>query len=308
VAKWQEIKITLKREAVEAAYAVLEQEGIANLAVEDSLLLAEAEREGWGDYFPPKTPAEEVTISFYLPEGDFTAKLARIKKRLAGLEKFGLDAGEIKITKDYIYEKDWAEAWKNYFHPLRIGSILVQPSWIPPEKVKPGDTIVHLDPGMAFGSGTHPSTAMCLEFLQGLDLKGKTVWDVGTGSGILAIAAEKLGARVKAVDIDPVAVRVALENRKLNGLTFRAKQGSLKDLRGSPHVIAANIVADVIGPMLPDAFEKLQAKGFFIAAGIIKARDGEMTALAARAGFQLIERRLMGEWVGYLFQKGEACG
>lgn len=167
------------------------------------------------------------------------------------------------------------------------------------------DITIHLDPGMAFGSGTHPTTAMCIQFLQDLNLDGKVLWDVGTGSGILAIVAAKLGAQVQAVDIDPVAVRVARENMALNDVHFSVQQGSLEHLEGTPDVVVANIVAHVIGPMLKDVRSVLGPKGFFIAAGVIEERDPEILSLAQDAGLRLLRRTQVGEWVGYLFGRGD---
>ena len=137
------------------------------------------------------------------------------------------------------------------------------------------DVIITLDPGMAFGTGTHPTTVMCLEFLQELDLVGKTVWDVGTGSGILAIACAKLGAKVAAADVDVTAVQAAAENRDLNSVSYTITQGSLDSLTGTPDIIVANIIADVIVDMLPQAAEVLPEGGVLIAGGIIEARAGK---------------------------------
>ncbi len=158
---------------------------------------------------------------------------------------------------------------------------------------------------MAFGAGTHPTTAMCIEILQDLNLENKELWDIGAGSGILSIVAAKLGANVKAVDIDPVAVRVAKENREMNEVDFTIKQGSLAELSGKPHIIVANIIADVIGPMFPSVYHALERGGYFIASGIIEEKDGEIISLGREAGLRLLRRIQRGEWVSYLWQRGE---
>ncbi|HBN95709.1 MAG TPA: 50S ribosomal protein L11 methyltransferase [Firmicutes bacterium] len=307
MANWQEVKIVINRAAVEGAYAVLDNWGIANFAEEDSALINHAQEMGWGDYFPEIQHSEQVTITCYFSEPTFSSeKLQELKGDLVDLHRFGFDPGPVVVQLGEISEADWAHAWKAYYRPLRVGRVWIQPSWEPLEQETKGtDLIVYLDPGMAFGSGTHPTTAMCIQFLQDLNLDGKLLWDVGTGSGILAIVAAKLGAHVQAVDIDPVAVKVAKENMELNDLTFSVEQGSLGDLEGNPQVVVANIVAHVIGPMLKDVQRVLAPRGFFVAAGVIEERDPEILSLAQDAGLRLLRRTQVGEWVGYLFGRGD---
>lgn len=310
MANWQEVKILINRTALEGAYAVLDKWGIANFAEEDSALINHAQEMGWGDYFPEVEHSEQVTITFYVPEPKFSVeKLEELKGDLLELHRYGFVPGPVVVSDGKISEADWAHAWKAYYRPLRVGRVWIQPSWeCSQEEPKGVDLTVHLDPGMAFGSGTHPTTAMCIQFLQDLNIDKRLLWDVGTGSGILAIVAAKLGAHVQAVDIDPVAVKVARENRDRNNLTFSVEQGSLGDLEGTPHVVVANIVAHVIGPMLGDIQRVLAPGGFFIAAGVIEERDPEIRSLAQDAGLRLLRRRQEGEWVGYLFGRGDESG
>lgn len=304
--KWQEVEITFNRTAVEGVYGVLEQRGIQNYAVEDSALIDQARDLGWGDYFPELDPSDLITITCYFSEKLTQEELEQIKDDILALKKYGFDPGPVDLRDGQVDEADWAKAWKAYYHPIRIGQVLIQPSWESEQSIDSATkVVVNLDPGMAFGSGTHPTTSMCVEFLQGLNLEERVLWDVGTGSGILAIVAAKLGARVEAVDIDPVAVKVARENRDLNELDFAIKEGTLSDLTGRPQIIVANIVAHVIGPMLPDVYATLEPGGFFIAAGVIQDRDPEILSLAQQAGLRLLRRVQQGEWVGYLFQRGE---
>lgn len=303
---WQELRIVINRTALEGAYAVLDRWGIGNIAEEDSALVQEAQRLGWGDYFPVVEPSQKATLICYLAEKMDKAAQLELRRDLEGLREYGFDPGQVVIFEGTVQEEDWAQAWKQYYHPVRIGQVLIQPAWeAGEEEGAPGQVVIYLDPGMAFGTGTHPSTAMCLEFLQQLNLEGRLVWDVGTGSGILALAAAKLGAQVEAVDIDPVAVQAAKENRDLNGLNFPVKQGTLDDLQGTPQVIVANIVAHVIKPLMPKVQEVLAPRGFFIASGVIKERDQEILAAAQEAGLRLLRRKEQGEWVAYLFQRGD---
>ncbi len=304
---WQKVEIRINRTAVEGAYAVLDNWDITSFAEEDTDLVDHAQEMGWGDYFPEVIHSEQVTITCFFPEQRFSEEqLQDLKRDLEGLREFGFDPGHVLVQQGGIHEADWANAWKAYYRPLRIGRVWVQPSWEPLEKeASEVDLVVQLDPGMAFGTGTHPTTAMCVQFLQDLNLKDKVLWDVGTGSGILAIVGAKLGAIVQAVDVDSVAVKVAKENRDLNNVDFPIQQGTLGDLEGTSDVIVANIVADVIGPMLQDIYDVLAPGGFFIAAGVILGRDLEIRSLAHDAGLRLLRRVEQGEWVGYLFQRGD---
>jgi ribosomal protein L11 methyltransferase len=310
MAIWQEVRIVINRSALEGAYAVLDRWGIDSFAEEDSSLINHAAKMGWGDYFPETEISEQVTITCYFSERELSPEeLEQLRRDLLGLEQFGFDPGPVLVQQGEVDEADWADAWKAYYRPVRVGRVWIQPSW---ETGAPdageADTVVRLDPGMAFGSGTHPTTAMCIEFLQNLNLDGKVLWDIGTGSGILAIVAAKLGAHVQAVDTDPVAVGVARENRDTNNLDFPINQGSLGDLKGTPEVVVANIVAHVIGPMMAEIKRALAPRGFFIAAGVIQDKDAEILSLANEAGFRLLRRIMMGEWVGYLFQRGDSAG
>ncbi|NLJ80339.1 MAG: 50S ribosomal protein L11 methyltransferase [Firmicutes bacterium] len=305
MAKWLEVKLTLNSEALEAAYAVLGQMGIKELMVEDSSLMEQARKLGWGDYFPDTPSSDLVTLVFYL-QADFSPeKLLKIENKILSLSHFGLDPGPVYLSTGYIEEENWSEAWKAHYRPQRLGRVVIQPTWLEiTEPLQARDLVIYLDPGRAFGSGTHPTTAMCINFLQDLELEGKTVWDVGTGSGILALVAEKLGAEVQAVDLDPIAVDAARGNRDFNGLNFSVREGSLENLKGTADLIVANIVADVIIPLIPLVQKRLQAAGFFIAAGIIESRAGEVLAPAEQTGLKLRQAAKHKEWVGYLFQKG----
>ena len=302
---WQEVSIGINQEAAEALYAILAEFGAQGVAVDDPALVEIAQEAGMGDYFPELTQHGRIRVSCYLPEAKSSAELAHLKAKIDELRNYGLDPGEVEISTAVVQEKDWAHAWKAYYHPVRIGRIVVQPSWETlQEPMEDRDVIITLDPGMAFGTGTHPTTVMCLEFLQELDLVGKTVWDVGTGSGILAIACAKLGAKVAAADVDVTAVQAAAENRDLNSVSYTITQGSLDSLTGTPDIIVANIIAYVIVDMLPQAAEVLPEGGVLIAGGIIEARAREVEVAAERHGFALDQRKQQQEWVGYCFIKG----
>lgn len=301
---WQEVRIDVNQETSEAVYALLEDFGAQGVAIQDPTLVDEAREAGLGDYFPDVIRDGRVRLVCYFAEHKSEAALAELADRIRGLAEFGLNTGSVEITTSVVQEEEWATAWKDYYHTTRVGRIVIQPSWEDSAgELRADDVVIVLDPGMAFGTGTHPTTVMCLEFLQEFDLKGKILWDVGTGSGILSIAACKLGAQVHAADVDKTAVEVALENSSLNNVEFSVAQGSIEVLPGRPDIIVANIIADVILDLLPKAAEALHNQGIFIAGGIIDSRADEVESAAQELGFAVQERRQRAEWVGYCFVK-----
>ena len=270
-------------------------------------IFAEAKANNWGDYFPD-TPVENddyIVIKAFYSEHLSQDELQALTERLTKLKSFGLETGVIKIETSSVDEEKWATAWKEHYHTEHIGNIVIQPSW---ESYDPLDNevVVKLDPGMAFGTGGHPTTCMVLEQLQNIDLKGKVVWDIGTGSGILAIAAAKLGAStVIGVDTDKVAVEVADENCRFNEVDVTIKHGSLDSLSGKADIIIANIIADVILSLLPDVVTKLKENGLFIASGIIDERAKEVLEKAGEYGFNLQFEDREAEWVAFCFSLKE---
>ena len=234
----QELRIILNRTALEGAYAVLSTWGIAPFAVEDSALVDEAKRRGWGDYFPEQKASAQAAILCYFSDNRLDqAEQEALRRELKNLRDYGFDPGPVIIVEGQVREEDWAQAWKQYYRPVRIGQGLCQPAWEPLDREPgPGQVVVYLDPGMAFGTGTHPSTAMGIVFLQHVCLEGRTVCDFGSGSGILDSFGAILGAQVDAVYSDLLAFRAAREIRVLNKLEFPIDQGSLEYLQGQPLV------------------------------------------------------------------------
>jgi len=304
---WQEVAILVHQEASEAVSELLTRYGAQGVAFEGDALIEEAQANNWGDFYPEFAGSgDHILVKAYFYDQKSEAELTEIEQAVKGLSQFGLEIGNVKLTAKVICEDDWANAWKQYYHPLRIGRIIVEPSWDPITNPEPDDIVITLDPGMAFGTGTHPSTAMCIEALQEVPVQDRAVWDIGTGSGLLAITAAKLGARtVEAVDIDPVAVEVCRENAEINNAAIHCQQGSLDILQGSADVIVANIIADVIIDLLPAAYQKLNPGGIMIASGIIDRRADEVRAEAAECGFELLLKRQQGEWVLFGFKRSE---
>ncbi|WP_425057574.1 Ribosomal protein L11 methyltransferase [Sporomusa carbonis] len=309
--KWAEISIQTSHEATEAVADIFHDLGASGVVIEDPELINTYRRSGSWDYcdIPVEQETEVVTIKAYLPVDELLDdKLRLFEERINNLQEHNLDKGRGAINWREVQEEDWASSWKEYFHPVRVGEhIVIKPSW---EEYLPveGDIIIELDPGMAFGTGTHHTTAMCIRCLEDVIRPGNIVFDVGTGSGILAVAAAKLGAaQVHAVDLDPVAVRVAKENVTFNNVTVNVKvaQGDLlTGVDGKADVIVANIIADIIIKMLPDVKTRLTDDGLFIASGIIAERLSDVTAAIIDNGLMIDKVIEEGGWVAIVAGSG----
>jgi ribosomal protein L11 methyltransferase len=280
--KWVEITVTTALPAVEA---------IANI-------LLECRTGGVVE----ESPQPGVTqLRGYLPVGPATTvTLNAISSRVLALKSFGLDAGPARIETEIVEDSGWAHAWKNHFKAFAVGRRLwVRPTWDettpPPEAV-----VVALDPGMAFGSGLHASTQMCLSVIEEHVRGGERVFDIGTGSGILSIAAAKLGAAsMLAIDNDPVAVEVAQQNVLHNGVADRVtvRPGHLLDgVDDQADIILANLIADIHLNFLADGRGHLIAGGILAASGIVEDRVLEVEAVARSVGLRPLEVKRDAEW------------
>jgi ribosomal protein L11 methyltransferase len=302
----------VKHEAEEVTAEILREAGARNgVAIEDPVLYETVRKSlpfELCDPLPEETDLSVVTVTAYYPEDEELQKrLQRIETELTAVEK---RIGRFRIGPTLfrkVSETDWSDEWKQYFHVTRVGKhIVVKPSW---ESYEPEaeDVVLELDPGMAFGTGTHPTTVLVLEALEKMVHTDTTVFDVGTGSGILAMTAAKLGAKsIKAVDIDGVAVRTAKENIAKAGLADRieVKQGDLlHGTEGKADVIVANILADIIILLLPDIPGKLKDGGLFFASGIIEDYQQAVTEAAEKAGLRVEEVTRIKDWVGLLMEK-----
>jgi ribosomal protein L11 methyltransferase len=307
--QWMEITVITSQEAKEAAAEILYRAGASGVVVEDTVspLLAE-DVEDYSPESETAIPLEEVRLIAYLPLLDTTVSaIEAIRAEIQALWEFGLDPGKGEISLAEIQEEDWATAWKQYYKPMAIGqSIIVKPTW---ESVQGSSDkmVIELDPGMAFGTGTHPTTIMCLEFLERMDLHGLRVLDLGCGSGILSVAAAKLGAgEVVALDYDPVAVAVARENVALNGVAHVvtvSESNLFAATSGNFDLIVANIIARIIVDALPGVMEHLNGQGHFLASGIIRDKTCLVEQALRSHGLTVIEKNEQGEWVSLLAKR-----
>lgn len=309
--KWAEISIQTTHEATEAIADIFHELGSSGVVIEDPELVNSYRRSGTWDYcdIPEETDIEVVTVKAYLlVDEQLEEKMRIFEERVNELVNHNLDKGQGHIKYQEINEEDWASSWKDYFHPIRVGEhVVIKPSWEEYEQVA-GDLVIELDPGMAFGTGTHHTTAMCIRSLEEVIRPGSAVFDIGTGSGVLAIAAAKLGAEsVQAVDLDQVAVRVAKENVVINEVerVVNVAAGDLlTGIHGQADVIIANIIADVIIKLVPDIPERLKDNGVLIASGIIVERLSDVTAAILNNNLTIDKVIEEGGWVAILVRKG----
>ncbi len=244
-----------------------------------------------------------VRLRAYLPPSRVGPRLVRsLRARVRDLANCGLDPGRASVTTRVVAARGWARAWRATARPLYLGRLVVAPTRIP-VPARPGQIIIRIDPGMAFGSGAHPSTRLCLRALLRYlrSTRGRpTVVDVGTGSGILAIAAARLGAgRVWARDVDPTAVSVARANVRANRVAqiVRVTRGAgIGPIPARCDLVIANIIADTIVELLPEVRARIAPHGVFVGSGIVEDRLGMVLEAAAAAGFERTDLLASGEW------------
>lgn len=297
---WLELAVDADVEAVEAVSEILSRVASGGISVEPGFELID---EGLGARIDPGRPA---IVRAYLPAGDRAAlerMVGEVAEALGHLQAFGLrPIGELRTRM--VDEADWAEAWKVHFPVLRVGRrVVVRPTWRRHRR-KPDDVVLALDPGMAFGTGLHPTTRLCLAAIESLADRGALanarVIDVGCGSGILAIAALKLGAATAfGVDTDPIAIEATVANARRNALArrIRARAGSLPSGEPAFDVVLANLIAGVLVPLAPRLRNELRESGTLLASGIIVNRESEVRLALQEAGLRVRGRSAEGDWV-----------
>jgi ribosomal protein L11 methyltransferase len=298
---WIEISLTVDGEGAEAVADVLRRYAHQGVAIEYAFP---------GEVWPEEAPSAEglLLVRAYIPADDRAADTQRaIEEALYYLGRlYPIPTPDFRVVK----EEDWAEAWKQHYHPVRVGErLLIKPAWAEVE-AGPDDIVIELDPGMAFGTGTHPTTQLCLQACEWFAHPGLSMVDLGTGSGILSIAAAKLGChRILARDIDQTAVRVAQENVTRNGVADRVtvQHGSLEGLTSTARHFdlgMANITARVILSMAQEGIQHIiYPWARFIFSGIIEDQAPEVIAALDAIDLKLLGQRQMGDWMMLITQR-----
>jgi len=309
--KWSEISIHTTQEAVEPVSNILHEAGASGVVIEDVDDLSKERQSVFGEIYqlnPSDYPSEGVILKAYLPVNSFLGEtVEEIKQAVTNLVKYDIDIGANTISISEVNEEEWATAWKKYYKPVKISSrITITPTWEDYKPVHSDELIIELDPGMAFGTGTHPTTVMSLQAIEKYIKEGDTVIDVGTGSGVLSIASALLGAeKVEAYDLDEVAVNSARLNVKLNKVNHKVhvdQNDLLKGIEGPVDLVVGNLLAEIILLFVDDTAKVLKPGGYFITSGIIQGKKRDVKAKLEEQGFTIIEILEMEDWVAIVAQ------
>lgn len=311
---WMEIRVLTTTQAADLISEMLMEAGSEGTMIEDKNDVAANQRpEGQWDIIDEAIAeriGEDVKVTGYYPVderlGDVIAHIRSELNRIANL-KLDMPLGKLEMQTQSLANEDWAESWKKCFKPIRLGEhIVIRPGWTQYD-AQPGDKVIEIDPGLAFGTGTHETTGMCAALIEKYVRPGQRVIDIGTGTGILAIAAAHMGAReVLATDLDAVAVRVAAQNAGINGFgeVITARCGDLLDVVDvSGDVVIANIIADVIVMLARPVRERIVDGGVFICSGIAVERREDVRRALLDADYELLDEPVKGEWAAFAARK-----
>lgn len=308
--KWCEVSIQTTHEATELIAEIFRDLGASGVVIEDPELVNDYITSGKWDYtdIPIATETEVVTEKAYLPvNGELEGRLITFRQELKAMADRGVDIAPAIITTQELQDEDWSDTWKQYFHTEKPGErIVIKPTW---ESYEPSDSelVIELDPGAAFGTGTHATTSMCIRQLEKLVQPGMKVHDVGTGSGILSIIAAKLGAtEVQAVDYDDSVLKIVQENLEQNhveDIVSVAQSDLMQNIHGKAKLVIANIIADIIIRLFDQLDEHLEDDGVLLTSGIIEDRIDDVLAAARDHGYAVIERLETKGWACITFKK-----
>lgn len=317
---WTKLTIDTTTEAVDILSAFLDDLGVEGIMIEDNVPLTDEDKKAMFVDIPLIEGEDDGTarVSCFVDNSfDIDTLKADIVAELTRLEEF-IPVGTKNITLGNTEDKDWINNWKQFFKPFRIyDNIVIKPTWEELADVKEGDMVVEIDPGIAFGTGSHETTKLCIGQLKKYLKNGDTVFDVGSGSGILSIVSVMLGAGfVHGMDIDEVAVRASLENRAVNHMTEKqlvlscgnllagddeAEKKAFEVNRGEKYdIIVANILADVIIPLSGVIKPLLKEEGYFITSGIIDMKEEAVKEALLSNGFKIIDVVHMNDWVSVI--------
>ncbi len=315
--RWNKFTLKTLTEAEDIVISSLADAGVEGVEIEDKVPLSESDKKQMFVDILPDGPEDDgiAYLSFYLEEdADCDAILARVQEELDSLRMF-MDIGEGTIMRSQTEDKDWVNNWKEYFHQFYVDDILIIPSW---EEMKAEDRdkmVIHIDPGTAFGTGMHETTQLCMRQLKKYVTPETELLDVGTGSGILSIAALKLGAKhAVGTDLDPCAITATKENLEANGIPEGAMDvmiGNIIDDKqvqdavgyGKYDIVVANILAEVLLPLTPVILNQLKPGGIYITSGIIDEKEETVVAAVKAAGLEVLEVTHQNDWVSVTARK-----
>lgn len=316
--KWKKFTIETTTEAVDYLSDSLADLGVQGIEIEDNIPLTEAETKGMFIDILPELPPDDgsAKISFYIDVDVETDELlANVRNELEFMRGF-MNVGTGTILESETEDKDWMNNWKQYFHPFTVDDILIKPTWEEIPEEHKDKMMIEIDPGTAFGTGSHETTQLCIRAIRKFVKPGDQVLDVGTGSGILAIAALKLGAaRAFGTDLDECAVSAAIENAEVNGISseqFPVILGNIIDDEAVQaqaglecyDVVTANILAPIIILLQAEVARHMKPGAIFITSGIINMKEAEVrAALEANPELEIIETNYQGEWVSIVARK-----
>ncbi|MCM3396868.1 50S ribosomal protein L11 methyltransferase [Oceanobacillus profundus] len=310
--KWSEVCIHTTNEAIEPISNILHETGASGLVIEDPQDLIKVRDNVYGEIYdldPNAYPEEGVRIKAYLPMNSFLGEtVEQIKQAINNLLIYDIDLGKNHVSLSEVNEEEWATAWKKYYKPVKVSQkITITPTWEEYTPVSSDEIIIELDPGMAFGTGTHPTTVLSMQALETYLTSDDAVIDVGCGSGVLSIAAAKLGAKeVYAYDLDEIAVKSTQQNAKLNGLDNQivvAQNNLLDHVNKQVNVIVSNILAEIIVRFVDDAWDNLVSDGLFITSGIIQNKKQLVKDKLTEQGFEIIAVNEMEDWISIVARK-----
>ena len=316
--RWNKYTLTTTAEAEDMISSMMMEAGIEGIEIEDKVPLSESDKSQMFVDILPEGPADDgvAKISFYLePDQDNAAILAAVEEGLEEIRSWGVDVGTGTIEASQTEDKDWINNWKQYFHQFYVDDILIKPSW---EEVKPEDReklLIQIDPGTAFGTGMHETTQLCIRQIKKYVKPDTVLLDVGTGSGILSIAALKLGAKFACgTDLDPCAITAVKENMEVNGVEedkYTVMLGNIIDDKAVQEavgyekydMVVANILAEVLVPLTPVILGQMKPGALYITSGIIDDKEETVVKAVKAAGLEVLEVNHQGEWVSVTARK-----
>ncbi len=316
--RWNKYTLTTTAEAEDMISSMMMEAGIEGIEIEDKVPLSESDKSQMFVDILPEGPENDgvARISFYLePDQDNAAILAAVEEGLEEIRSWGVDVGAGTIEASQTEDKDWINNWKQYFHQFYVDDILIKPSW---EKVKPEDReklLIQIDPGTAFGTGMHETTQLCIRQIKKYVTPDTVLLDVGTGSGILSIAALKLGAKFACgTDLDPCAITAVKENMDVNGVDedkYTVMLGNIIDDKEVQDavgyekydMVVANILAEVLVPLTPVILAQMKPGALYITSGIIDDKEETVVNAVKDAGLEVLEVNHQGEWVSVTARK-----